>query len=120
MLGLGCYLPCSIVMVHCNNVVPGSLEVAEVVFNHCVKENDCHSDDADYEVTLDYEFLEDIYSGWPENKSNQMNLSMNGTPKKDECKGCCGKLGAEDAVQQLERKENHPLMIMVSPPSWTS
>ena len=96
MLGLGCYLRCSIVMLHCNNVVPGSPEVADVVFKRCVEEK---NDGSDYEITLDYEFLEDIYSQWPENGS---------------------KPGAESAVQQLERKENHPLMIMVSPPSWTS
>ena len=103
MLGLACYLRCSIVMLHCNNVVPGSPEVADVVFNRCVEKND----GSDYEITLNYEFLEDIYI-YPD------------WPKKDECKGCCGKPGAEEAVQQLERKENHPLMIMVSPSSWTS
>ena len=123
MLGLGCCLRCSIVMLHCNNVVPCSLEVAGVVFNRCVKENDRRFDDPDYEITLDYEFLEDIYSDWSENgdgaaseTSNQMNFYKDGIPKKDEYKGCCGKPGAEEAVQQLERKENHPLMIMVSPP----
>ena len=52
--------------------------------------------------------------------SNQMNFSMDDIPTKDEYKGCCRKPEAEEAVQQLERKENHPLMIMVSPPSWTS
>lgn len=127
MLGLGCYLRCSIVMLHCNNVVPGSLEVAGVVFTNCVKENDRRFDDPEYEITLDYEFLEDIYSDWPEyaddaasETSNQMNFYMDCIPKKDEYKGCCGIPGADKAVQQLERKENHPLMIMVSPPSWTS
>ncbi|XP_067049296.1 transient receptor potential cation channel subfamily A member 1 homolog isoform X2 [Acropora muricata] len=95
-------------------------EVAEVVLNHCVKEKDHRRDDEDYEITLDYEFLEDIYSDWPENgdgaaaeTSNQMNFYMDCIPKKDECKGCCGKPGADEVVQQLERKENHPLMIMV-------
>ena len=120
MLGLGCYLRCSIVMLHCKYLVPGSLEVAEVVFNQCLKEDDG-------QITLDYEFLEDIYSDWSENgdgaaseTSNQMNFYMNGIPKKDESKRIRGKVGAEEAVQQLERKENHPLMIMVSPPPWTS
>ena len=127
MLGLGCCLRCSIVMPHCNNVVPGSLEVAGVVFNRCVKENDRRFDDPDYEITLDYEFLEDIYSDWSENgdsrapeTSSQMNFYMDGIPEEDESKGIRGKVGAEEAVEQLEREENHPLMIMVSPPSWTS
>ena len=114
-------------MLHCNNVVPCSLEVAEVVLNRCVKENDRRPDDEAYGITLDYEFLEDIYINWPENgdgaaaeTSNQMNFYMDCIPKKDECRGCCGKPGADEVVQQLERKENHPLMIMVSPPSRTS
>ncbi|XP_015759142.1 PREDICTED: transient receptor potential cation channel subfamily A member 1 homolog isoform X2 [Acropora digitifera] len=95
-------------------------EVAGVVFNRCVKENDRRFDDPDYEITLDYEFLEDIYSDWSENgdgiaseTSSQMNFYMDGIPEEDESKRIRGKVGAEEAVQQLEREENHPLMIMV-------
>ena len=121
MLGLGCHPLCSIVMLLCNNVVPGSAEVADEVFTRCVKDNGRRCDDAGYQITLYYEFLEDIYSDWSENgagtaseTSSQISFSMQDTPEKDECKRIRGKAGAEDAVQQLERKENHPLMIMVS------
>ena len=117
---LGCYLLCNIVILHCNNFVPGSAEVAEMVFNLCVKE-DGHRGDADYEITLNYEFLEDIYSDWSENNdgaaletSSQMNFSMDDSLEVDGCKEL-GKAAVEKAVQQLERRENHPLMIMVSP-----
>ena len=111
------------VMFLCNSVVPGSAEVADVVFNRCVKDNGRRFDDADYQITLYYEFLEDIYSDWSENgdgaaseTSSQISFSMQDIPEEDEFKRIRGKAGAEEAVQQLERKENHPLMIMVSPP----
>ena len=123
MLGLGCCLRCSIVMLHCNNVVPGSLEVAGVVFDHCVKENDRRFDDAGYEITLDYELLEDIYSDWPvygddaaSETSSQISFSMEDVAEEGEFKRIIGKAGVEKAVQELEKKENHPLMIMVSLP----
>ena len=109
-------------MIHSNNFVPGPAEVAEMVFNLCVTE-DGHRGAADYEITLNYEFLEDIYPDWSENNdgaasetSSQMNFSEDDSLEVDGCKRIHGKAGAEKAVQQLERKENHPLMIMVSPP----
>ena len=114
---------CNIVILHCNNFVPGSAEVADMVFNLCVKENGRHRDDADYEITLHYEFLEDIYSDWSEDNdgaasetSSQMSFSTDDSPEIDGCKGIHGKAAVEEAEQHLERKENHPLMIMVSPP----
>ena len=120
MLGLGCHPLCSIVMLHSNNFVPGSAEVADVVFNRCVKENGRFDDD-DYEITLHYEFLEDIYSDWSGNgdgaaseTSNQMKSLKDNTKKGDGCKRIHVKAPPEEMVQQLERKENHPLMIMVS------
>ena len=122
VLRLGCYLLCNLVMLYCNHFVPGSAEVADMVFNLCVKENGCRRDDADYEITLDYEFLEDIYSDWSENgdgaaseTSSQMNFSMDDSPEVDGCKRIHGKAAVEKAVQHLERKENHPIMIMVNP-----
>ncbi|XP_067049297.1 transient receptor potential cation channel subfamily A member 1 homolog [Acropora muricata] len=95
-------------------------EVADVVFNRCVKDNGRRFDDADYEITLYYEFLEDIYSDWSEygddaasETSSQISLSMEDVAEEDEFTRIIGKAGVEKAVQELEKKENHPLMIMV-------
>ena len=110
-------------MLHCNNVVPCCSEVADVVFNRCVKDNGRRFDDPDYEITLYYEFLEDIYSDWSENgddaaweTSSQISLSMEDVAEEDEFKRIIGRAGVVKAVQELEKKENHPLMIMVSLP----
>jgi len=95
-------------------------EVADVVFNRCVKDNGRRFDDPDYEITLYYEFLEDIYSDWSENgddaaweTSSQISLSMEDVAEEDEFKRIIGRAGVVKAVQELEKKENHPLMIMV-------
>ena len=94
-----------------------------MVFNRCVKDNGRRFDDPDYEITLYYEFLEDIYSDWSEygddaasETSSQISFSMEDVAEEDEFKRIIGKAGVEKAVQELEEKENHPLMIMVSLP----
>ena len=122
-LGSGCYLRRSIVMLHCNNVVPCCSVVADVVFNRCVKDNGRRFDHPDYEITFYYEFLEDVYSDWSEygddaasETSSQISFSVDDVPEENEFKRIIGKAGVKEAVQQLEKKENHPLMIMVSPP----
>ncbi|XP_044178516.1 transient receptor potential cation channel subfamily A member 1 homolog [Acropora millepora] len=74
-------------------------EVANVVLNHCVKDNDPNADGAGHQITLCFEFLEDIYFKWPENGDDA--APMEDTPEEDEL------------VKELEKKENHPLMIMV-------
>ena len=106
MLGLRCYLFGGSVILHFNNFVPVSVEVADVVLNNCVEDNGTDADGADHQITLCFEFLEDIYLNWSKNGDDA--APMEDTPEEDEL------------VKELEKKENHPLMIMVSPPWLTS
>ena len=45
-------------------VIISLADVAEAVFNRCVEDNALPLDHPDYKVTLNYEFLEDIYVDW--------------------------------------------------------
>jgi len=97
-----------------------SSEVAEIVFNRCIKESGVNSEDENYQITLYYEFLEDVYSDWLDNDgtasetSSLASFSMEDeTPEDDTYQRLRGKSAMEEAVKQLEEKKSHPLMIMV-------
>ena len=97
-----------------------SSEVAEIVFNRCIKESGVNSEDENYQITLYYEFLEDVYSDWLDNDgtasetSSLASFSMEDeTPGDDMYQRLRGKSAMEEAVKQLEEKKSHPLMIMV-------
>ncbi|CAH3183153.1 unnamed protein product, partial [Porites evermanni] len=95
-------------------------EVAEIVFNRCIKESGVNSEDENYQITLYYEFLEDVYSDWLDNDgtasetSSVASFSMEDEiPEDDMYQRLRGKSAMEEAVKQLEEKKSHPLMIMV-------
>ena len=97
-----------------------SSEVAEIVFNRCIKESGGNTEDENYQITLYYEFLEDVYSEWLDNDgtasetSSVASFSMEDeTPGDDIYQRLRGKSAMEEAVKQLEEKKSHPLMIMV-------
>lgn len=92
-----------------------------MVFNRCVKDNGLHIEDEEYEITLYYEFLEDVYVDWSDmgdgaasETSSVASFSMEDVSENEGFQRIRGKAGQSDAMAQLEKKENHPLMIMVS------
>ena len=53
-----------------NDVIPRfPTEVAELVFNRCMVHNKVSFESSNYEITFNYEFLDDLYSmlAWSEN-----------------------------------------------------
>lgn len=93
--------------------------VAEAVFNRCVKESNHHVEDKKYELTFYYEFLEDIYLDWSDGgdaaseTSSVVSFSMEDVAEDEEFRKIQGSAGVAEAVTQLEKKDSHPLMIMV-------
>ena len=95
--------------------------MAEVVFNRCVKDNGLHIEDEEYQITLYYEFLEDVYVDWSDNgdgaaseTSSQVSFSMEDISENDPFRKIRGKAAQSEAIAQLEKKNYHPLMIMVN------
>lgn len=86
-------------------------EVAEKVFNRCVKPNGLPVDHPQYAITLNYEFLDDVSLEWagfltPESSDHEgsgvdavMYKIKSALP--------------ENVSKQVEIKSNHPLMLMV-------
>lgn len=111
------FFPCSICFYY--YFCFGFSEVAEVVFNRCIKDNDRQIEDEDYQITLYYEFLEDVYCDWSDSgdgtaseTSSQASFSMEDIPEEEQYKKIRGKAAMAEAIEQLEKKQNHPLMIM--------
>ena len=94
--------------------------VAEAVYNRCVKDNGLHVEDENYSITFYYEFLEDVYVDWSDDgdgaaseTSSQISFSMEEVAEDEEFRKIQGAAAMTEAVTQLEKKDNHPLMIMV-------
>jgi hypothetical protein len=103
-------------------------DVAEVVFNKCTTISEDAADSHDFTVTLDYEFVEDIYAEWVDTVGDDVsiasdvqalmepdNVSMYGgvDGPSNEYRSIDTKT-EEEKLRDLERKKNHPLMLMVS------
>ena len=94
--------------------------MAEAVFNRCVKESNHHVEDKKYELTFYYEFLEDIYLDWSDGgdaaseTSSVASFAMEDVAEDEEFRKIQGSAGVAEAVTQLEKKDSHPLMIMVN------
>ena len=52
-------------------------DVAEAVFVNCTETNGYPPEHTDYEITFNYEFLDDIYSNWIEEESSD-SISLQG------------------------------------------
>ena len=94
--------------------------MAEAVFNRCVKDNGLHIEDKEYQITLYYEFLEDVYVDWSDigdgadsETSSQVSFSLEDLTDNDPFQKIRGKAAQSEAMAQLEQKKHHPLMIMV-------
>ncbi|XP_028414471.1 transient receptor potential cation channel subfamily A member 1 homolog isoform X2 [Dendronephthya gigantea] len=99
-------------------------DVAEVVFNKCTTLSDDAPDSHEFTVNLDYEFLEDIYAEWVDTVGDDVSISSDVRPLQDsDSASLFGNENAEyksidtktedEKLRELERKRNHPLMLMV-------
>ena len=91
------------------------LDVAERVFYRCVVSNSLPVEHPDYEVTCNYEFLEDTIMDWGHELA-RVRPSHYGseTRKKGGNMSLITRVPVADyAKKQFQLKDNHPLMIMV-------
>ena len=96
------------------------------MFNKCTTISDDLADSHEFTVTLDYEFLEDIYAEWVTTVGDDVSIASDISPltefdsdslfstegQKTEYKSIDTKTEKEK-LRELERKKNHPLMLMV-------
>jgi hypothetical protein len=101
-------------------------DIAEVVFNKCTTLSDDAADSQNFTVNLDYEFLEDIYAEWIDTVGDDVSIASEDSPlfepetlslfsveqRNAEYKSIDTKTENEK-LRDLERKKNHPLMLMV-------
>ena len=88
------------------------VEVAEKVFNRCVKPNGYPVDHPQYAITLSYEFLDDVSLEWAGFVTSEA-----ADHEETGLDAVMYKLKSalpENASKQVEIKSNHPLMLMVS------
>ena len=102
-------------------------DLAEVVFNKCTTISDHPPDSHEFEIALNYEFLEDIYADWVDTVGDDVSIASDIQPLVDpdnaslfsadernaEYKSIDTKT-EDEKLRDLERKRNHPLMLMVS------
>ena len=85
-----------------------------MVLNRCMVEvNGCHAENADYEIKFRFEFLDDVYLDWSDSGDGAIWEPMEDVPGKEEFQRTQVKHTEEEAIAELEKKHNHPLMIMV-------
>ena len=90
---------------------PPPIEVAEKVFNRCVKSNGLPVDHPQYGITLSYEFLDDVSHEWDGFMTSE--TSDNEGSGVDTVMYKIKSALPENASKQVEIKSNHPLMLMV-------
>ena len=94
--------------------------MAEAVFNRCVKESNHHVEDKKYELTFYYGFLKDVFLDWSDGgdaaseTSSVASFLIEDVEENEEFRKIQGSAGVVEAVTQLEKKDSHPLMIMVN------
>ncbi|XP_033635280.1 transient receptor potential cation channel subfamily A member 1 homolog isoform X2 [Asterias rubens] len=90
-------------------------DVAEVVFNKCLMENDYPPEHYKYCITFDYELLDDMFSKWDDNSSDNTSEKSGGSddsPFHDN-----GNLISSATPYTTDAeilRKNHPLTIMVN------
>ena len=92
------------------------VDVAERVFYRCVVSNTLPVEHPDYEVTCNYEFLEDTIMDWGHELGRvRPNHFESRVQKKGWNRGIMTRVPVADyAKKQFQLKDNHPLMIMVN------
>lgn len=96
------------------------LDIAYLVMNRCMKlSSHIPQDHPDFKVQFFYELLDDTYLDWSADNEDDDVKSMNSKTSKDSFLSTTT-TGFEDAnkltpkiIKLLEKKENHPLSIMV-------
>lgn len=88
-------------------------DVAEQVFNQCMEDNKLNVENIKYQITFNYEFLDDLYSvlNWAEKGSSDSGSSTGSLYDDD------NKLTSKARPYTSDSgtfKKNHPLMIMVT------
>ena len=98
------------------------------MFNKCTTLSDDVADSHEFSVSLDYEFLEDIYAEWVDTVGDDVSIAsevqsltepddqvsiFSSEDRNGEYKSIDTKTEKEK-LRELERKKNHPLMLMVS------
>lgn len=86
-------------------------DVAEVAFNKCTTSNTNNTDDDDYAITFNYEFLDDVYADWQSKDPSDTLSTASSNIYDDE-----NRLKPEAEAYSTDStvlKKNHPLMIMV-------
>ena len=78
--------------------------MASYTFNRCIKASDHTTDDPEYTITLDYEFIDDTYNIWPCDI-----IRMNTV----EGKGKGDLYTAEKIQKEMESKDSHVFSWMV-------
>ena len=91
------------------------------VFNNCIRSNGLPSEHPQYEITCNYEFLEDVSTDWGPNLGDMKRLHSYSSQvsKKSRKHSLVSNVKVplpSYARKQFEMKENHPLMVMVSVP----
>ena len=93
-------------------VFPRTIEVAEKVFNRCVKPANAYPvDHPQYAITLSYEFLDDVSLEWAGFLTSEA-ADHEGSGV-DAVMYKIKSALPENASKQVEIKSNHPLMLMV-------
>ncbi|CAH1799596.1 unnamed protein product [Owenia fusiformis] len=88
-------------------------DVAERAFYRCTSANMGNSDHPDYEITFNYEFLDDMYAIWRENSGTSDAMSSSGSDIYNEdftLKESAKPYTSDSTIL----KKNHPLSIMVN------
>ncbi|XP_065057285.1 transient receptor potential cation channel subfamily A member 1 homolog isoform X1 [Rhopilema esculentum] len=79
-------------------------EVGSFALNRCLRQSESlPPDHPDYHITLEYEFLDDVFNDWPMDAVRLDN---------DEGKGRGDLLTREEIARQLRKKKNHTLSVM--------
>ena len=91
------------------------VDVAERVFYRSVVSNGLSTEHPDYEITCNYEFLEDTNMDWGfELGQVRPSLYEKEAQKRGRKKSIITRVPVADyAKKQFQLKDNHPLMIMV-------
>ncbi len=89
-------------------------DVAERVFYRCVVNNGLPLEHPDYEITCNYEFLEDVNTDWGQDLVQMKSGNQRKATRKLSLISNVRVPVTGYAKKQFELKDNHPLMVMVN------
>ena len=99
-------------MFEANRILYFLADVAEQVFNRCMLDNKLNVENIDYQITFNYEFLDDLYSilTWAEKGSSDSGSST-GNEKVSNFKTfyfccICSEIGTKRYITQIPHKHH--------------